>query len=104
MAAMIKISPIRQFVMRPVIANGTRLLTLAVALAVALPVSIAGQQPPPPGKAGGVFPATQPDDMEGFVPIFDGKTLNGWDGDPTLLARRERRDRRRDDAGKGRAS
>ena len=84
MAAMIKISPLRQFVMRPVIANGTRLLTLAVALAVALPVSIAGQQPPPPGKAGGVFPATQPDDMEGFVSIFDGKTLNGWDGDPNF--------------------
>jgi hypothetical protein len=30
---------------------------------------------------GGVYPETQPDDMTGFVPIFDGKTLNGWDGD-----------------------
>jgi len=84
MAAMIKISPIRQFVMRPSIANGTRLLTLAVALVVALPVWLAGQQPPPPGKAGGVFPATQPDDMEGFVSIFDGKTLTGWDGDASV--------------------
>ncbi len=30
---------------------------------------------------GGVFPQTEPDDTAGFVPIFDGKTLNGWDGD-----------------------
>jgi hypothetical protein len=44
-------------------------------------------QPPPggaqggPGRGGGVFPQTEPDDATGFVPIFDGKTLNGWDGD-----------------------
>jgi len=82
MAAMIKINPFRQFVMAPIIANRSRLLAAAVTAAVlALPVSIGGQQPPPPGKAGGVFPATQPDDAEGFVSIFDGKSLNGWDGD-----------------------
>jgi hypothetical protein len=33
------------------------------------------------GRGGGVFPQTEPDDNTGFVPIFDGKTLNGWDGD-----------------------
>ena len=82
MAAMITICPIRQFDMRSIIVNRTRLLTVAVVLAVALPVSTAGQQPAPPGKAGGVFPATQPDDTEGFVSIFDGKTLSGWEGDP----------------------
>jgi hypothetical protein len=84
MAAMMRISPIRQFVMRPIIANRTRLLTVAVAMVVAFPNSISGQQPPPPGKAGGVFPATQPDDSEGFVAIFDGKSLNGWDGDTSV--------------------
>ena len=84
MAAMITISPVRQFVMGSIIVNRTRLLTVAAALVVALPVSMAGQQPPPPGKAGGVFPATQPDDTEGFVSIFDGKTLTGWDGDTTV--------------------
>ena len=26
----------------------------------------------------------EPDDDEGFVPIFDGKTLTGWDGDTTF--------------------
>ena len=31
-----------------------------------------------------MFPATEPDDTAGFVPIFDGKTLNGWDGDTTF--------------------
>ena len=36
------------------------------------------------GGAGGLFPQTEPDDTEGFVPIFDGKTLSGWDGDPTF--------------------
>ena len=35
-----------------------------------------------PRPGGGVFPQTEPDDTTGFVPIFDGKTLNGWDGDP----------------------
>jgi hypothetical protein len=29
----------------------------------------------------GVFPPTVADDNGGFVPIFDGKSLNGWDGD-----------------------
>jgi hypothetical protein len=48
---------------------------------LALPAVTNAQQPPPPGQAGGVFPATQPDDNEGFVSIFDGKTLSGWDGD-----------------------
>jgi 3-keto-disaccharide hydrolase len=44
-------------------------------------------QPPPGGvqggrgRGGGVFPQTEPDDLAGFVSIFDGKTLNGWDGD-----------------------
>jgi hypothetical protein len=33
------------------------------------------------GRAGGVYPATEVDDNTGFVPIFDGKTLEGWDGD-----------------------
>ncbi|MEO5998367.1 MAG: DUF1080 domain-containing protein [Chitinophagaceae bacterium] len=31
--------------------------------------------------ATGVYPATAPDDSLGFVPIFDGKSLNDWDGD-----------------------
>lgn len=31
-------------------------------------------------------PATppMPEDDSGFIPLFDGKTLNGWDGDPTF--------------------
>jgi 3-keto-disaccharide hydrolase len=33
------------------------------------------------GRGGGVFPETEPDDNAGFVSIFDGKTLDGWDGD-----------------------
>jgi len=36
------------------------------------------------GRGGGLFPTTVPDDTEGFVPLFDGKTLSGWDGDPTF--------------------
>jgi hypothetical protein len=52
---------------------------------------VAGQGPAPVqapqggrGRGGGVFPQTEPDDSAGFVPIFDGKTLNGWDGDSTF--------------------
>src|SRR5438270_13437844 len=37
-----------------------------------------------PGGASGIYPTYEPDDNSGFVPIFDGKTLNGWDGDPTF--------------------
>lgn len=48
----------------------------------------ARQQPPtttPQVRPGtGVYPETQPDDNTGFVSIFDGKTLNGWDGDTTF--------------------
>jgi hypothetical protein len=30
----------------------------------------------------GVYPPTEPDDTAGFVSIFDGQSLQGWDGDP----------------------
>jgi hypothetical protein len=41
-----------------------------------------GQQPPRgPGRGPGIE-ALALDDQTGFEPIFDGKTLNGWDGDP----------------------
>ena len=33
---------------------------------------------------GGIYPNYVKDDSLGFVPIFDGKTLKGWDGDPTF--------------------
>ena len=41
-------------------------------LAVVLP--LAGQQ---------VYPTPAADDSTGFVSIFDGKSLDGWEGDPT---------------------
>ncbi|MEO6239478.1 MAG: DUF1080 domain-containing protein [Vicinamibacterales bacterium] len=36
------------------------------------------------GRGGGLYPQTEPDDAEGFVPLFDGKTLSGWEGDTTF--------------------
>ena len=51
---------------------------------------VVAQQPQtaaPPSQnrgLGGLFPETEPDDTAGFVPIFDGKTLDGWDGDTTF--------------------
>lgn len=46
-----------------------------------------GQQGPPGGRGGrgGFGPNIDPlaiEDRTGFDPIFDGKTLKGWDGDP----------------------
>jgi hypothetical protein len=46
-----------------------------------------GQQPSPgilPQTARGVYPDTVPDDDAGFVSIFDGTSLTGWDGDTTF--------------------
>ena len=41
------------------------------------------QQPRPAGPPGGIEPlAIQ--DMTGFAPIFDGQTLQNWDGDPNF--------------------
>ena len=39
---------------------------------------------PRPGGGGGVYAVYEPDDNTGFVSIFDGKTLTGWDGDTTF--------------------
>ena len=39
----------------------------------------AQQAPPPPPPQS--YPVTTTDDS-GFEPIFDGKSLNGWEGDP----------------------
>ena len=42
-------------------------------------------QPAPPrgrGPGGGTPPG--PDDAAGFVSLFDGLSLKGWDGDPTF--------------------
>jgi len=36
------------------------------------------------GGRGGLMAPRMADDSDGFVPIFDGVTLNGWDGDPTF--------------------
>ena len=36
------------------------------------------------GRGGGIYPETDPDDTAGFVSIFDGKSLAGWDGDTTF--------------------
>jgi 3-keto-disaccharide hydrolase len=53
----------------------------------ASPAGTAQPSPAAPGQAGrgrggGVYPETEPDDTAGFVSIFDGKSLAGWDGDP----------------------
>jgi hypothetical protein len=73
--------------------NTSRLLPILVA--ALLVVGVAAQSGPPPaggrgvqGPApqggGGIYPTYEPDDDAGFVPIFDGKTLTGWDGDMTF--------------------
>lgn len=46
--------------------------------------NLAAQQPGPARTSSGIYPVTVADDSMGFVPIFDGRTLNGWDGDPTF--------------------
>jgi hypothetical protein len=64
------------------------LMTPAVPALQQQPAS-AAPGPAGQGRAGGgggrgMYPQTPPDDTEGFVSIFDGKTLDGWDGDTTF--------------------
>ena len=59
----------------------------AVFVALVTPNALRAQQQaatPQVRPATGVYPETQADDNTGFIPIFDGKTLNGWDGDTTF--------------------
>ena len=50
------------------------------------PQAGAAQSPAAAGGRGGGYVSNmyEPDDNTGFVPIFDGKTLKDWDGDPTF--------------------
>ena len=67
-------------------------IPLALALVTIVAAVNAQQQPPPPGqgrggRGGGGPRGADPlvlDDQTGFRPIFDGKTLAGWDGDPAF--------------------
>src|SRR5687768_6503306 len=79
--------------MKPV--TTAALVLVAIALwTVPAPARLAGEQsgsqpPAGPGRGGtppggGLYPDYEPDDSSGFVPIFDGKTLAGWDGDTTF--------------------
>jgi hypothetical protein len=76
--------------MKPATTVALVLLTTALWTAPA-PARVAGgqtasQPPAAPGRGGGggLYPEYEPDDSLGFVPIFDGKTLSGWDGDMTF--------------------
>lgn len=65
-----------------------RLSIASLALAL-LAIGLQAQQPPSPaqkaGKAGGGGRSQVPPLEEtGFQPIFDGKTLAGWEGDPSF--------------------
>jgi len=53
-------------------------------LGTALLVETAAQAPARADRGGGLYPTYEVDDETGFVPIFDGKTLSGWDGDTTF--------------------
>jgi hypothetical protein len=59
------------------------LLTSSVVDAQTAPAASSVNRPAT-GGAGRLFPTTVKDDSLGFVSIFDGKTLNGWDGDATF--------------------
>jgi hypothetical protein len=67
------------------VAAAAALLTVSVAAqSGAPPAAGRGTQTPPAQGGGGIYPEYEPDDDAGFVPIFDGKTLTGWDGDMTF--------------------
>ncbi len=85
-----------------VMASGLCGVVLLAAIATTLPGRAAAQTGTPPegrggapsapatapgqgrGGGGGIYPEYEPDDEAGFVSIFDGKTLGGWEGDTTF--------------------
>jgi hypothetical protein len=67
-------------------AVGTAAVVSAVFVSWMSPTPLSAQQPAPPPHRTATFHFVQPepvnfDDHAGWTQIFDGKTLNGWDGD-----------------------
>jgi hypothetical protein len=64
-----------------------RRLTVGSCSSIALAILLAAQNQSPQARPSGGFRMELPQplkDETGFRPIFDGKTLNDWDGDPKL--------------------
>jgi len=67
--------------------NTVKRTTVGVCSSVALAILLAAQSGPPRARPAGGFKMELPqplNDETAFKPIFDGRTLNGWDGDPKL--------------------
>lgn len=60
------------------------LARLFAAVLCAILAPAAAQPPPGAPRAGRGAAPPAPDDNAGFTAIFDGQTLNNWDGDPTF--------------------
>ena len=72
--------------MRSAFRQGVIGLAVGLGLAAAHPIGAHAAQPPPAGQGGAmVFTEPSPidfDDHEGYVSLFDGVSLKGWDGNP----------------------
>lgn len=59
-------------------------MKILLPLLTLISLQIYGQQPATRPVQNSIYPVTVPDDSAGFTRIFDGKTLDGWDGDKTF--------------------
>jgi len=62
-------------------------MAVVVCSSIALAILLTAQSEPPRARRAGGFKMDLPqplNDETGFKAIFDGRTLNGWDGDPKL--------------------
>jgi hypothetical protein len=60
-------------------------LTIGLTIGAAIPFSGMAQQTPAPAGRGMRFTEPSPmdfNDHDGYVPLFDGRSLTGWDGNP----------------------
>ncbi len=64
--------------------RSTRFFALGICFSLVLAIGVRAQQRPPAGPGRSMGMTIQPLEETGFRTLFNGRTLDGWDGDPAF--------------------